>query len=301
LDGPNLSVFALRARGRILATALLAQEGGFDPATTQDIWAGYRRPQGHLLAQSLAAHLGLREGAGLHGGRIIRIAVHPALQRRGLGSRLVQELLVAARALRLDYVGTSFGATPELLRFWYRHRLLPVRIGLRRGASSGARSVLLLHPLSQAGKRIQRQARTRFQRQLPSLLRDPLRDMQTELAALLLSRSLAAPSLSFDQLDWHDLIGFAFARRPYESCLPALEELTLKALADDLPKPQQARLLIMRVMQCRAWSECATSLQLAGRNGVETELRRITGELVLHYADVTLRALALRIQAAAAE
>lgn len=301
LDGPNLSVFALRARGRILATALLAEEGGFDAATTRNIWAGYRRPHGHLLAQSLAAHLGLQEGTGLRGGRVIRIAVHPALQRRGLGSRMVQELMDAGRTMGLDYVGTSFGATPELLRFWHRHRLLPVRIGLRRGASSGARSVLLLYPLTPEGVRIHHLARSRFQRQLPSLLRDPLRDMETDLAALLLSQALTAPNLSLKELDWQDLIGFAFAKRPYESSLPTLEELTLKALVDGLPGPQQSRLLIMRVLQLRTWSECATALRLPGRNGVVAELRRITGELVLHYADAAIRAQALRVQAGSSE
>jgi tRNA(Met) cytidine acetyltransferase len=296
LDGPNLSVFALRARGRILATALLAQEGGFDEASAHAIWAGYRRPRGHLLAQSLAAHLGLPEGACLRGGRIIRIAVHPALQRRGLGGRLVQELLRAGRALGLDYLGTSFGATTELLRFWYRHELLPVRIGLRRGASSGERSALLLYPLSERGTGLFHRARRRFQRQLPSLLRDPLREMDTDLAALLLSLSPATPALALEESDWNDLIGFAYARRAYESTLPVLEELTLKALTDGLPEPLQTRLLIMRVVQHRAWPECASTLRLAGRNGVENALRRITAELVLHYADDGTHRRALRIQ-----
>ena len=297
LDGPNLSVYVLRYRGRILATTLLAQEGGFDPATARQIWAGYRRPRGHLLAQSLAAHLGLQDGACLRGGRIIRIAVHPALQRRGLGSLLIQRLLAECRSRGLDYLGSSFGATPELLRFWFRHDLLPVRIGLRRGASSGARSVLLLHPLSESGNRIFRQARTRFQRQLPSLLRDPLQDLEPDLAALLLSHALLNPALPFEESDWYELIGFAFALRPYESSLPLLEPLCLKALSEGLVDPPQARLLLIRVLQQRPWSECATGLKLPGRHGVECVLRRIIGELVLHYADAGTRALVLMIQA----
>jgi tRNA(Met) cytidine acetyltransferase len=98
-------------------------------------------------------------------------------------------------------------------------------------------------------------------------------------------------------LDWSDLIGFAFARRPYESCLPACATLTLQALVDGLPGPHQTRLLIMRVIQHRSWGECAAAMQLPGRQAVETALRRITGELVLHYADASTRSQALRIQA----
>ena len=297
LDGPNLSVFVLRFRERILATALLAQEGGFDPDTAHAIWAGFRRPRGHLLAQSLAAHLGLEEGPCLRGGRIIRIAVHPAVQRRGLGSRLVRELLSEGLRSGLDYLGTSFGATPELLRFWYRHELLPVRIGLRRSASSSSYSVLLLHPITAAGEQICRQARRRFQRQLPSLLQDALRDLDTPLAALLLGHSIASSDFSLEDSDWFDLIGFAFARRSYAACLPGLETLSLKALADGLRVSEQAQLLVMRVLQHRDWSECAQALHLPGRHGVEQALRQVIGELVLQYADAQHRALALRVQA----
>jgi len=297
LDGPNLKVFVLRSRGRILATLLLALEGGFDAATAQAIWAGYRRPRGHLLAQSLAAHLGLTEGACLQVGRIIRIAVHPDLQRRGLGSRLLAQCLDYARKTGLDCLGTSFGATLELLYFWQTHGLLPVRVGLRRGASSGTRSVLLLKPLSPAGEGLFQQARGRFQRQLPSLLRDPLRDMETDLAAWLLCQCGADPVLDLDPADWRDLIGFAFARRGYESTLPALEALSLRALVDGRVRADRARLLILRVLQHRDWSKCAGQLQLSGRSAVEAALRQITGELVLSYADAENRSLALRIQA----
>jgi tRNA(Met) cytidine acetyltransferase len=301
LDGPNLHVFALRSRGRIVATALLAMEGGFDATTAHAIWAGYRRPRGHLLAQSLAAHVGLEDGACLCGGRIIRIAVHPVLQQRGLGSRLVQEILQFSQVNKLDYLGSSFGATTELLRFWGKNHFQPVRIGLRRSASSGAQSVIMLQPITPAGERIFDTAKARFQRQLPQLLADPLQGMDAELAAMLLAHSQPVSDLPFDAFDWLDLIGFAFAQRAYETCLTSLESLSLQALADSLPESAQSRLLVMRVVQHRDWTECARILQLAGRTAVETQLRRLVGDLILHYADATTRALALRIQAEALE
>ncbi len=192
LDGPNLTIFCLRARGRIVATALLAEEGGFDPATAHAIWAGYRRPRGHLLAQSLAAHIGLESGASLRGARIMRIAVHPILQQRGLGSRLVEGIQRQTKTAALDYLGSSFGATHELVRFWSKHRLLPVRIGLRRGASSGSQSVIMLCPFTADGEQIFNTARVRFAQQLPRLLTDPLSSMDPELACALLAHALAA-------------------------------------------------------------------------------------------------------------
>ncbi|MEN8166843.1 MAG: GNAT family N-acetyltransferase [Pseudomonadota bacterium] len=297
LDGPNLTLFALRYRGRIVATALLAVEGGFDPATAHAIWAGYRRPRGHLLAQSLAAHLGLESGARLRGARIMRIAVHPALQRRGLGSRLVQEIRRHTQVAGLDYLGSSFGATPELLRFWRGNQLHPLRIGLRRGASSGAQSVIMLHPFTPAGEQLFHSARERFHRQLPRLLTDPLRTLDTGLACALLAQPPAGLSPPLTAEDWLDLIGFAFAQRGYETSLPPIEALVLRALADSHLAADQAELLVMKVLQNRDWQACAAGFSLTGRTEVEKALRELIGGLVMRYADPATRETALRVQA----
>jgi tRNA(Met) cytidine acetyltransferase len=287
----------LRARGRIVATALLAEEGGFDPATAHTIWAGYRRPRGHLLAQSLAAHIGLESGASLRGARIMRIAVHPILQQRGLGSRLVEGIQRHTKTAALDYLGSSFGATHELVRFWSKHRLLPVRIGLRRGASSGSQSVIMLCPLTADGEQIFNTARVRFAQQLPRLLTDPLSSMDPELACALLAHALASSQAPLDPFDWLDLIGFAFAQRGYEISLPAIEILTLRALTESLPEPAHAQLLLMKVLQVREWRDCAQRFNLSGRTGVENLLRELIGQLVMHYADSATRETALKIQA----
>ena len=296
LDGPNLTVFSLRYHGHIVATALMAREGGFDAPTSHAICAGYRRPQGHLLAQSLAAHLGLEEGAALDGARIMRIAVHPRLQRRGLGGRLVQAALKHAINSGLDYLGTSFGATPELLGFWRRHELLPVRVGLRRGASSGTQSVMLLRPITPRGERIFQLSRQRFSRLLPRLLTDALNDMEPGLACALLAASPQPEGLTLDARDWLDLIGFAFARRAYETTLPAIELLTLRALTASRGTTDHDRLLLMKVLQKRDWQVCARRFDLAGHGAVEGLLRKLIGELVLRHADNPTREKALRIQ-----
>lgn len=296
LDGPNLSVTVLKYRERIIATALVAEEGGFDPQTAHAIWAGYRRPRGHLLAQSLAAHVGLESAACLRGARIMRIAVHPALQKRGLGSRLVMEIRHQALATGLDYLGTSFGATPDLLSFWGKNQLYPLRIGLSRGASSGAQSVMMLHPLTAAGDKVYQIARLRFNKQLPWLLADPLKNLDPSLACALLAQSGSAQPLSLDAYDWHDLIGFAFARRGYEMTLPSIKALTLAALTELPLDADTAKLLLMKVLQNQAWRSCAIRFDLPGRSSVEERLRRAMGELILHYADEPTRSKALQIQ-----
>jgi tRNA(Met) cytidine acetyltransferase len=295
LDGPNLQIFVLRYQHRIVATALMAEEGGFDEQLAHAIWRGDRRPRGHLLAQSLAAHCGLESAARLKGGRIMRIAVHPVLWKRGLGRKLVSAIKAYCRKQELDYLGSSFGATSELLSFWSRCELQPIRIGMRRGASSGTQSTIVFHPLSPAGKDIFDTARRRFNKQLPSLLGDPLKEMDASLAAVLLQQKDNSRSPALNRLDWQDLAGYAFARRGYETSLPAIRELALTALADGLADIQTRKLLVMRVLQGQDWPVCAKSFGLTGRADVERRLRALIGELIMHYGDVQVSEFAKRL------
>ena len=89
LDGPNLSLYGARRGPHWVATDLVADEGGFDGGLARAVLAGRRRPRGHLIPQSLAAHLGLVEGPRLRCARIVRIAVLPSLWGQGIARRLL--------------------------------------------------------------------------------------------------------------------------------------------------------------------------------------------------------------------
>ncbi|MCW0135569.1 GNAT family N-acetyltransferase [Escherichia coli] len=62
---------------------------GLSQQLSQAVWAGFRRPRGNLVAQSLAAHGSNPLAATLRGRRVSRIAVHPARQRKAQGSNLL--------------------------------------------------------------------------------------------------------------------------------------------------------------------------------------------------------------------
>ncbi|MEJ2591741.1 MAG: GNAT family N-acetyltransferase, partial [Candidatus Thiodiazotropha sp.] len=285
LDAPNLQPMLLRHRDAVAGVALLAAEGGFDKDLSEEIWAGRRRPRGHLLAQSLAAHVGIRSAPRLRGLRIMRIAIHPAAQRRGLGSLLAGEIRRYAQAQGFDYLGTSFGATGELIDFWRSNGLRPVRLGLRSGGSSGGHSVMMIEPLSDAGSAMADEAAARFGRLLPALLDDPLRSLSAELAGRLLVGSRIDDGIRLSPQEWLDLAGFAFAQRAYESCLTAIGKLSLIGLAQGVLATDETRLLVMRVVQKRPWKDCAESCGLSGRNEAETWLRGILGRLFRRFAD----------------
>ncbi|MCU7920726.1 MAG: GNAT family N-acetyltransferase [Candidatus Thiodiazotropha sp. (ex Epidulcina cf. delphinae)] len=298
LDGPNLRIALLRYGEAVVAVALLAEEGAFSPHTAERIWAGRRRPRGHLLAQSLAAHLGLQAAATLKGMRVMRIAVHPAAQGRGLGSRLLEGVRQHAIDQGFDYLGASFGATPELIKFWRNNGLQAVRLGLRAGAGSSHPSVICIRPLSRSGEQMARQAGSRFAKQLPALLGDPMRQLPARLAYRLLDGIDHQSPTSLDEQDWLDLVAFAFARRGYDLTLPAIEIMALSALAEGWVAETDAALLIKRVLQKQAWQTCASSIGLSGRREVEARLRHIIGETVMRYGSDEVRQLAASINPA---
>ena len=291
LDAPNLQTLLLRQGEQIAGAALVSLEGEFDTALARAIWAGRRRPRGHLMAQSLAAHVGLPHAPELKGLRVMRIAIHPAARRRGLGSRLIDAMRDYATQQGCDYLGTSFGVSEDLLRFWLGNGLKPVRLGLRSGTRSGEHALLMIRPLSDMGSEMTAQAERRFSRQLPALLSDPLRELSASIGVSLLRATETAkrPCLSRDA--WADLLGFAHMKRGFDTCLPAIEELTRLALSSDLLPAPDACLLLRRVVQKRSWETSARYIGFSGRAETEDRLRLIMARLIQQLDDEELAGL----------
>lgn len=275
LDGPNVSVWVARDGAQLVGTALVADEGGLPPELAREVWAGRRRPHGHLLPEALAAHLGLDEAAVLRAARVMRIAVHPAVQGRGIGSRLLTAVRHQAVADGMDFVGTSFGATEELIPFWLAAGYRPVRLSVKRGAASGTHSALLLQSLSAAAAPLADEAQARFRRDLPHLLADPLRDLEPGLAALFLRASGPRPPADPDR-DRHELAAFAAGYRLYESCLAPVYDLILATLSSDesVLAPAEQAVVVAKVLQRHDYAAVARLTGLPGRNQVIAALRK---------------------------
>ncbi len=286
LDGPNLEVSLLRYNHTVLGCALVAREGGFDEALSRQIYAGERRLRGNLLPQSLATHGGLEEAPRLHAARVMRIAVHPARQGEGLGRKLIAGVAAQVAAQGGDYLGASFGGDAQLLDFWRGCDCLPVRVGLKREASSGAHAMMVMRPLSERGEALYSLARRRLTEQLPTLLSEPLAGLEAEQVLRLLWPGKSRPSpVMVDDMAWSDACSFAFAQRDYGNCLTALRQCLLFALSDntELLSPAQQRLAIAKVLQLHPWPELVKALGLAGRKEAMEQLRDVFRIVCSHY------------------
>ena len=247
MDAPGQHFFHATCDREIVGALWLVEEGGLAPELSQAVWAGFRRPRGNLVAQSLAAHGGDPLAATLTGRRISRIAVHPGRQREGIG----QQLIAQAHTAHCDYLSVSFGYTPELWRFWQRCGFILVRVGNHKEASSGCYTAMALLPLSAAGRRLAEYEHHRLRRDADILTRWNGEAIPVE--------PLKATTLNED--DWQTLAGFAFAHRPLLTSLGGLNRLLSTSA---LPLPALRGSLQARLSD----AELCVTLRLSGRKAL---------------------------------
>lgn len=283
LDNDDISVFVLRFSGHIIASAWLVREQLDEPQLARQVFDGNRRLKGHLLPQTLLAHSGVLEAAVCRYQRVIRIAVHPALQGQGLGSRLLKKLNSHYQG-HCDVIGTSFALDADLLRFWFNNDYLPVRLGQQADEVSGQRAGILLHALSEAGERVVTQAQQILNRAWPFLLLQSQRELNYRLVILLSQRlPIAKQSLTEADEQKRALASFAYQQRAFESIEPLLWQWLQARLMTDqltqLAKEQQA-VLIKKVLQGQSFSQVADALQLTGRKAIIQQLRQAVADLL---------------------
>ena len=276
MDAPGQHFLQAAGENEIAGALWLVDEGGLSQELSQAVWAGYRRPRGNLVAQSLAAHGSNPLAATLRGRRVSRIAVHPARQREGTGRQLIAGALQYTQDL--DYLSVSFGYTGELWRFWQRCGFVLVRMGNHREASSGCYTAMALLPMSDAGKQLAEREHYRLRRDAQALAQwngetlpvDPLNDAV----------------LSDD--DWLELAGFAFAHRPLLTSLGCLmrllqtSELALPALRGRLQKNASD-------------AQLCTTLKLSGRKLLLVRQREEAAQALFALDDVRTERLRDRI------
>ncbi|WP_163575143.1 tRNA(Met) cytidine acetyltransferase TmcA [Halomonas faecis] len=274
LDAPALHLATLNAGKSPQAVAVYADEGGFDAELAERVARGERRPRGHLLAQSLAAHAGSRAALMARVRRVQRIAVHPERRCEGLGRRLIEAELAEAHRDGTDLLGASFGAEPGLMAFWQALGFRAVRLGLSRETATGEHALMVVMPTSPHGERLAIELAARFQRLLPNLLAFELRELEPRVLLRLLAEGAQQDLSDADCWDCHDV---AFGHRDPATARPALQALLHRCLAQwSTPDDVEILALGAWAFQGRDWSWLASLLGVAGRRSVLAALRRAT-------------------------
>ncbi|CAI0940226.1 tRNA(Met) cytidine acetyltransferase TmcA [Serratia quinivorans] len=259
MDAPGMHFGLAQVEDEVVGALWLVEEGGLSAELAHEVWAGRRRPRGNLVAQSLAAHGGQWWAPTLRSRRITRIAVLPAMRQQGIARRLIEQQRQQAQGL--DYLSVSFGYTEPLWRFWQSCGFELVRIGSKIEASSGCYSVMAILPLSEQGEALRHAAHKHLARDWRWL--QPRIDLQLEVTG-------DDGDTRLGEDDWRELAGFAFAHRPLEASLGALQRLLL---ASALPLPT----LRLHLQQQTTSAGCVELLGFSGQKALLRRWRQETG------------------------
>lgn len=268
LDAPNivitLALVTEHQHQSVVGVCLAIKEGGLADDLATAIWQGLRRPKGNLVAQSLTAHAGESDAARLGSLRINRIVVDPAYRRQAIARHLIEHNQHVAQLRGYDFLSVSYSYQSELAQFWQQVDFTPVHVGSHRESSSGSYCVMALRGLTEPGRQLQLKLSKKLSRNWFWLRQR----IELELPIIVDSNQ------QFSLADLHELMGFSFYYRAFDSSYAALARL-LSAL-----KPtsmtmlaQHAPLLLALLNERYHEKEVIAMYRLNGKHDLLTKLR----------------------------
>ena len=260
LDMPNHIPLRVKVNGKTVCSLHVAIEGNMDEETIAKLSGGYK-PKGQIIPDLILKHYWDYDFPKLVGIRIVRIATHPSVMGRGIGSFGLTKLIEWAVERGLDWAGSGFGVSPELLRFWVKNGFIPVHISPQRNEISGEYTVIVLRPLKMhISSRID-EINAEFVRRIVEYLSDEISDIDVETAEMLLK------SLRRDGICPEPIIGKVERRRMKKY----FQGQSLYEYVSDIARPltryyylrtdkteideREERVLIAKCLMLRDWRE----------------------------------------------
>ena len=314
MNSSNAIIFSCFLNGVLVAASITEREGNLPIDLVDDIYNGYRRPKGELIPQSIVVHLGLKEAATLTYLRIMRIAVHPDLQGNEIGSNLLSTISSFSEQKKIDMVSCSFGATKQLMKFWQKFNyngltFHTLRIGHKKNSFSGCHAILLALPISAESKNLVDKSDIIFIENFIAQLSDSHRDLDAGLAISLFKSINIYESTTLTKINssdmfpeevlkkvseensdhmsdktLSDIISFCEHNRSYDDVLASIRKFTLHKIlrtkmTNELNEAQY-KLLILKILQNKTWSEAGDILQIKGKKAVINEMKETLSQLI---------------------
>jgi len=210
-DAPHHEGYALflSSNKKVVVAIQLANEGNLSRNYVERMLEG-ESPKGNIIPDVICKHYREKEFPLLKGGRIVRIATHPILQGKGLGSIALNELSKILKEKKYDWIGSGFGVTYDLLKFWLKNGFIPIHISPTKNPTTGEYSVIVLKPLSERCKKIVDFIRMKFKVKFLELLPYLYRDLEESIVRLMLE-SLGQEikeNIVIDKVDFERLKAF---------------------------------------------------------------------------------------------
>ena len=258
LDTPNHIPAVVKANGKVVCSLHLAVEGGMDDELIAKIRTGYK-PRGQIIPDLVLKHFWNYDFSRKKGVRIVRIAVHPSAMDMGVGSFALRRVVEWAERNGLDWIGSGFGVSSDLIRFWLRNGFLPIHITPQRNEVSGEYTIIVIRPINV--KESVDRMNIEFIRRFIEYLCDELSDLETETAIMIL-RSLRGdvncnPPV-FGDLEVERLTkyfeGLGFYEYISDIARPLVKFYYSNAEKTELDEREE-QILVAKCLQLRSWRE----------------------------------------------
>jgi len=266
LDNPQVSVLCFFHQKNVVSVALLMREGSRNQDDIFGVKHAKRRLRDQFLPQSLMVHCGVENAFDFDYLRVLRIAVHPQFQNKGIGTLFLAKITEYAKSLPVDFIGASFGCNQQILNFWLLSNYQLARIGFTQDGASGEYSALLLKALSQKAEALQSTINSKFYQSFIYLLSDEYRQLSDILVWLILKYcpKEGLPKLATSDLD--TVQAFADKNRLYSNCAYSLHLWLLHQLTQ--PFDEQLLPMIARLLKRTPVSEVCNLYQLKGKKAL---------------------------------
>ncbi len=268
-DAPHHNIRAMRtSQGKIVAAAQVAEEGGLNREIIEKLLRGEKTP-GNIIPDRMLKHARIKEFGKMKGWRIVRIATHPEVQNRGIGSRLLDNLFKESVERGYDWLGSGFGINEQLLSFWLKNGFKALHLSPDRNPVSGEFTTLVIKPITRNAMEAVKIALREFKLKLIDSLYDTYRDLETKVAIMLLKQrpekviDLKVPT--FDNVQKDRLWIYCWGPMTYEASTDIIRTLARTYwLQGSEYKPRLSMdeewILVSKVLQGKSWDAVAEEL-----------------------------------------
>ncbi len=276
MDAPNHEIRTLEYEGHVVCSVQLAREGGIGEFA-REMYFGVT-PAGNIVPDVMIKHHRDIDFGRFVGYRIVRIATHPDFMDMGIGS----EMLRHVKEEEVDWIGSSFGATEKLMRFWRKNGFSPIHISPKMNESTGEYSVVIIYPRSDEVRERVLRARRSFGERFMESLAEIHREMEPGIAREILKGMPREGEIKIGDLDMRRLIVYAWGPGNYEVTMDVILKIAKQYfLSRNIPElnREQEDILVAKVLQHRHWEEVG---KLIGKGGtyVVIELREIMRKFI---------------------
>jgi len=269
-DAPHHIVRAVltKTTKKVVCALQIAQEGNLDEELIEELLRGGKTP-GNIIPDRILKHLRIREFGRLKGWRIVRIATHPEVQGKGIGSFALKKFYDEAEEIGLDWVGSGFGVNEQLLKFWLKNSYLPIHMSPDRNPVSGEYTILVLKPVKKSTEKLVTIFNREFKLKLLETLSEPYNDLETEIAILVFKHGEPIErksTLGLNEIQIDRLWIYAYGPMTYEAVADIIRKIARHYFAS-LPRKAEVQLskreehiLLAKVLQGKSWENVAEEL-----------------------------------------